>query len=142
MAKTAVIIADMIRDFIDPDGTLWVGESGGLILPYVAATVDRMRRPDCLAFLDWFTHKRGSFTPATYNMGVEFWRQSSTFLMIVSNAPLAAEPGSSCSTAPRMAASTSGGKSVEVRRTNSRILSVRSGIISSTKSVFVDLRLD
>jgi len=44
MAKTAVIIADMIRDFIDPDGTLWVGESGGLILPYVAATVDRMRR--------------------------------------------------------------------------------------------------
>jgi len=43
------------------------------------ATVDRLRRPDCLAFLDWFTHKRGSFTPATYNMGVEFLRRFGRF---------------------------------------------------------------
>jgi integrase len=43
------------------------------------ATVDRLRRPDCLAFLDWFTHKRGSFTPATYNMGIEFLRRFGRF---------------------------------------------------------------
>ena len=43
------------------------------------ATVDRMRRPDCLAFLEWYTHKRGSFTPATYNMGVEFLRRFGRF---------------------------------------------------------------
>ena len=43
------------------------------------ATVDQLRRPDCLAFLDWFTHKRGSFTPATYNMGIEFLRHFGRF---------------------------------------------------------------
>jgi len=43
------------------------------------ATVDRLRRPACLAFLDWFTHKRGSFTPATYNMGIEFLRRFGRF---------------------------------------------------------------
>jgi site-specific recombinase XerD len=42
-------------------------------------TVAQLRRSDCLAFLDWFTHKRGSFTPATYNMGVEFLRHLGRF---------------------------------------------------------------
>ncbi len=42
--RVAVIVADMIRDFIEPEGSLYVGEPGRRILPYVAATVADMRR--------------------------------------------------------------------------------------------------
>lgn len=41
--------------------------------------VARLRQGDCQAFLEWFTHKRGSFTPATYNMGIEFLRHFGRF---------------------------------------------------------------
>jgi len=57
------------------------------------ATVDQLHRPDFLAFLDWYTHKRGSFTPATYNMGVEFLRRFGRFCVSRgwSNEPFAAD---------------------------------------------------
>lgn len=44
MAKQAVIITDMIRDFLEPDGALYVGEQGRAIIPYVVQTVAEMRR--------------------------------------------------------------------------------------------------
>ncbi len=41
--------------------------------------LSRLRRPDLLAFLDWLTHKRGSFTLSTYNAGIEFLRHMGRF---------------------------------------------------------------
>lgn len=42
-------------------------------------TVDDLRRQDLLAFLDWLTHKRGSYTAHTYNLGVEFLKRLGRF---------------------------------------------------------------
>src|SRR5271157_1098711 len=66
--------------------------------------------------------------PVSWQMGVEFSRESSTFFKMVSSAPRAAEPASSRSTAERKDFSTSAGRSVDVRRINSRISLVRSCI--------------
>lgn len=44
-----------------------------------ADNLAKLRRPDFLAFLDWLTHKRGSFTLSTYNAGIEFLRHMGRF---------------------------------------------------------------
>jgi len=36
-------VADMLRDFIDPDGALYVGEAGVQIVPFVAQKIAEMR---------------------------------------------------------------------------------------------------
>ncbi len=44
MASEALVIADLINDFLDPDGALFVGERGRAIIPFVAAKIEEMRR--------------------------------------------------------------------------------------------------
>ena len=36
MGKTALIVADMLNDFLDPRGSLYVGPQGRAIIPFVA----------------------------------------------------------------------------------------------------------
>lgn len=43
MAKTALIVADMLNDFIDPAGALYVGPAGRAIIPFVAAKIRETR---------------------------------------------------------------------------------------------------
>ncbi|MFI5331389.1 MAG: cysteine hydrolase family protein [Desulfobaccales bacterium] len=44
MGKTALIVADMLNDFIDPQGALYVGAPGRQIIPLVAARIEATRR--------------------------------------------------------------------------------------------------
>ena len=44
MGKTALIVADMLNDFIDPQGALYVGPSGREIIPFVAEKIEETRR--------------------------------------------------------------------------------------------------
>ena len=43
MGKTALIVADMLNDFIDPQGALYVGARGRAIIPFVAAKIEAVR---------------------------------------------------------------------------------------------------
>ena len=43
MGKVALIVADMLRDFIDPQGALYVGPSGREIIPFVARKAEEIR---------------------------------------------------------------------------------------------------
>ncbi|MCL4500715.1 MAG: cysteine hydrolase [Deltaproteobacteria bacterium] len=44
MGKTALIVADMLNDFIDPKGALYVGPSGREIIPFVARKIEETRQ--------------------------------------------------------------------------------------------------
>jgi len=44
MGKTALIVADMLNDFIDPKGSLYVGASGREIISFVARKIEETRR--------------------------------------------------------------------------------------------------
>jgi len=44
MGKIALIVADMLNDFIDPKGSLYVGASGREIIPFVARKIEETRR--------------------------------------------------------------------------------------------------
>ena len=44
MGKKALIVADMLNDFIDPKGSLYVGPVGRQIIPFVAAKIEATRR--------------------------------------------------------------------------------------------------
>lgn len=43
MGKVALIIADMLNDFIDPHGALYVGQAGRDIIPFVAQKTEETR---------------------------------------------------------------------------------------------------
>jgi nicotinamidase-related amidase len=43
MGKVALIVADMLRDFIDPKGALYVGPTAREIIPFVAQKIDEVR---------------------------------------------------------------------------------------------------
>ncbi|MGQ9689267.1 MAG: cysteine hydrolase family protein [Desulfobaccales bacterium] len=43
MDKAALIVIDMINDFIDPQGALYVGPSGREIIPFVARKIEEIR---------------------------------------------------------------------------------------------------
>jgi nicotinamidase-related amidase len=43
MGKVALIVADMLRDFIEPDGALYVWPSGRAIIPFIAARAQEVR---------------------------------------------------------------------------------------------------
>jgi nicotinamidase-related amidase len=43
MGKTALIVADMLNDFIDPTGALYVGPAGREIIPFVAGKIAETR---------------------------------------------------------------------------------------------------
>jgi len=43
MGKTALIIADMLNDFIDPNGALYVGPPGRDIIPFVVKKTEETR---------------------------------------------------------------------------------------------------
>jgi len=44
MGKTALLVTDMLNDFLDPKGTLYVGAAGREIIPFVAAKIAETRR--------------------------------------------------------------------------------------------------
>jgi nicotinamidase-related amidase len=44
MSTLALVVADMINDFLDPAGALYVGEAGRTIIPFVASKVEELRR--------------------------------------------------------------------------------------------------
>ena len=44
MGKAALMVADMLNDFIDPQGSLYVGPTGREIIPFVAAKIEATRR--------------------------------------------------------------------------------------------------
>ncbi|MBW1917034.1 MAG: cysteine hydrolase [Deltaproteobacteria bacterium] len=48
MGKPALIVTDMLRDFLDPDGALFVGEAGLQIIPFVAQKIAEMRAKGAL----------------------------------------------------------------------------------------------
>ena len=43
MGKTALIVADMLNDFIDPKGSLYVGPQGRAIISFVAGKIEEVR---------------------------------------------------------------------------------------------------
>jgi nicotinamidase/pyrazinamidase len=43
MGKVALIVADMLQDFIDPKGALYVGPQGREIVPFVAQKIEETR---------------------------------------------------------------------------------------------------
>ena len=43
MGKVALIVADMLQDFLDPQGALYVGPSGREIIPFVAQKAEEVR---------------------------------------------------------------------------------------------------
>ncbi len=55
MNGKALIVIDMLRDFMEEGGALYVGPKGREIVPFVAGTVERMRREGAaVIFLtDW-----------------------------------------------------------------------------------------
>jgi nicotinamidase/pyrazinamidase len=44
MGKSALMVADMLNDFIDPQGSLYVGPPGREIIPFVATKIEATRR--------------------------------------------------------------------------------------------------
>jgi nicotinamidase/pyrazinamidase len=44
MGKKALIVADMLNDFIDPKGSLYVGAKAREIIPFVAEKIEETRR--------------------------------------------------------------------------------------------------
>ncbi len=52
MGKTALIVADMLNDFIDPRGALYVGQAGREIIPVIAEKIQETRaRGDLVIFV-------------------------------------------------------------------------------------------
>lgn len=48
MPALALVVADMINDFLDPAGALYVGEAGRAIIPFVASKIEELRRRGAL----------------------------------------------------------------------------------------------
>ncbi len=43
MGKVALVVADMLQDFIDPQGALYVGPQGREIIPFIARKTEEIR---------------------------------------------------------------------------------------------------
>ena len=43
MGKVALIVADMLRDFLEPQGTLYLGDAARGIIPFVAGKIEATR---------------------------------------------------------------------------------------------------
>ncbi len=43
MSKAALIVTDMVNDFLDPRGALYVGPAGRAIIPFVAQKIEEIR---------------------------------------------------------------------------------------------------
>lgn len=43
MGKKALIVADMLRDFLEPQGTLYLGDAARVIIPFVARKIAETR---------------------------------------------------------------------------------------------------
>ena len=43
MGKVALIVADMLRDFMEPQGTLYLGDAAREIIPFVARKIEETR---------------------------------------------------------------------------------------------------
>jgi nicotinamidase-related amidase len=56
MGKRALIVADMINDFIDPQGALYIGARGREIIPFVAAKIEEFRAAGDVVIFACDTH--------------------------------------------------------------------------------------
>jgi nicotinamidase-related amidase len=52
MGRTALLVADMLNDFIDPQGSLYIGEQGREIIPFIQRKIAEVRtQGDLVVFL-------------------------------------------------------------------------------------------
>ena len=56
MGKRALIVADMLNDFIDPEGALYIGPAGREIIPFVARKIDTVRAAGGVVIFACDTH--------------------------------------------------------------------------------------
>src|SRR3990172_13251696 len=56
MGRTALLVADMLNDFIDPQGSLYVGEQGRKIIPFIAQKLKEARAAGDLVIFVCDTH--------------------------------------------------------------------------------------
>lgn len=57
MDRKALLVIDMLFDFLDPGGALYVGEAGREIIPFVAQAVERSRREEELVIYLCDSHR-------------------------------------------------------------------------------------
>lgn len=50
MSRKALLVTDMLNDFIDPQGALYVGEAGRQIIPFIAGKIAETRAQGGLVF--------------------------------------------------------------------------------------------
>lgn len=56
MGRTALLVADMLNDFIDPQGSLYIGEQGREIIPFIAQKLQEARASGDLVIFICDTH--------------------------------------------------------------------------------------
>ena len=56
MGRTALLVADMLNDFIDPQGSLYVGEQGREIIPFIQKKIAEVRTQGDLVIFVCDTH--------------------------------------------------------------------------------------
>ena len=59
MGKTALIVMDMLNDFVDPGGSLYVGAQAREIIPFVAQKIAEFRAPGRVVIFVCDAHARG-----------------------------------------------------------------------------------
>lgn len=57
--KRALLIIDMVSDFIDQDGALYIGESGRAIIPVIARLLEQFRAEGAPVFFICDRHQEG-----------------------------------------------------------------------------------
>ncbi len=57
MGKTALIVADMLNDFVDPQGALYVGPPGREIIPFIADQIEATRAREGIVIFVCDTHE-------------------------------------------------------------------------------------
>ena len=57
MAREALLIIDMLRDFMEPDGVLYCGEEARKIIPYVKTLIENKRKEGTIIIFAKDTHE-------------------------------------------------------------------------------------
>ncbi len=57
MAKEALLIIDMLRDFMEPDGALYCGDGARKIIPYVKSLIENKKKEGAIIIFVADTHE-------------------------------------------------------------------------------------
>lgn len=57
MSRKALIVVDMLRDFLEEDGALYCGEKARAIIPFVSETLENMRKEGAVIIFVRDAHK-------------------------------------------------------------------------------------